>query len=70
MDMEGVVRAKASPREAQFMRLREVIEACAKGNYQPTEFNGTPPKQSVHCTSIISIDDRQMFVKRRRFFLP
>jgi hypothetical protein len=42
-DMEGVVRAKASPREAQFMRLRERIEACVNGKYQATEFEGTPP---------------------------
>lgn len=42
-DMEGVVRAKASQREAQFMRLRERIEACANGKYQATEFEGTPP---------------------------
>lgn len=49
-DMEGVVRAGASQREAQFMRLRERIEACANGKYQTTEngkyqtteFEGTP----------------------------
>ena len=42
-DMEGVVRARASQREAQFMRLHERIEACANGKYQATEFEGTPP---------------------------
>jgi len=42
-DMEGVVRARANQREAQFMRLRERIEACADGKYQATEFEGTPP---------------------------
>jgi hypothetical protein len=42
-DMEGVVRARASQREAQFMRLRERIEACAHGKYQATEFEGAPP---------------------------
>lgn len=42
-DMEGVGRARANQREAQFMRLRERIEACADGKYQATEFEGTPP---------------------------
>ncbi|MBI5260447.1 MAG: DUF1488 domain-containing protein [Bradyrhizobium sp.] len=42
-EMEGAVRAKASQREAQFMRLRERIEACANGKYHATEFEGTPP---------------------------
>ena len=42
-NLEGVVRAKASPRDAQFMRLRERIDACANGKYQATEFEGTPP---------------------------
>jgi hypothetical protein len=42
-DMEGVVLAKADQREAQFMRLRENIEACANSKYQATEFEGTPP---------------------------
>jgi hypothetical protein len=41
--MEGVVRARASQREAQFMRLRERIEALADGKYQATEFEGAPP---------------------------
>jgi len=42
-ELEGVARARASPREAQFMRLRERIEACAAAKYQATEFEGTPP---------------------------
>ncbi|MBO4225239.1 DUF1488 domain-containing protein [Bradyrhizobium neotropicale] len=42
-ELEGIVRARASQREAQFMRLRERIEACAAGKYQATEFEGTPP---------------------------
>jgi hypothetical protein len=42
-ELEGVVRAKATQREAQFMRLRERIEACADGKYQATEFEGSPP---------------------------
>jgi hypothetical protein len=42
-DLEGAVRARAGQREAQFMRLRERIEACANGKYQATEFEGTPP---------------------------
>jgi uncharacterized protein DUF1488 len=31
-ELEGKVRAEASQREAQFMRLRTRIEACAAGN--------------------------------------
>ncbi|WP_028166631.1 DUF1488 domain-containing protein [Bradyrhizobium elkanii] len=42
-ELEGVVRARASQREPQFMRLRERIEACADGKYQATEFEGSPP---------------------------
>jgi len=42
-ELEGVVRARASQREAQFMRLRERIEACADGKYQATELEGSPP---------------------------
>jgi len=42
-DLDGMVRARASQREAQFMRLRERIESCANGKYQATEFEGTPP---------------------------
>ena len=30
-ELEGVARARASEREAQFMRLRERIEVCADG---------------------------------------
>jgi Protein of unknown function (DUF1488) len=42
-EMEGAVRARGSQREAQFIRLRERIEACADGKFQATEFEGTPP---------------------------
>ncbi|MGY3610770.1 DUF1488 domain-containing protein [Bradyrhizobium sp. Leo121] len=42
-ELEGVVRARAGQREAQFMRLRERIETCAAGKYQASEFEGTPP---------------------------
>ena len=42
-EMEGVVRAASSQREAQFIRLRERIEACADGKYRATELEGTPP---------------------------
>ncbi|WJR75215.1 DUF1488 domain-containing protein [Bradyrhizobium sp. NP1] len=41
--LEGAVRVQASQREAQFMRLRERIEACADGKYRATELEGTPP---------------------------
>jgi hypothetical protein len=49
-ELEGVVRARAGQREAQFMRLRGRIEACAAGKYQATEFEGTPPS----CAASIS----------------
>ena len=42
-ELEGVARAKESQREAQFVRLRDRIEACAAGKYQATEFEGAPP---------------------------
>ena len=42
-ELEGVARAKGSQREAQFVRLRDRIEACAAGKYQATEFEGAPP---------------------------
>ena len=42
-ELEGVVSERASQREAQFMRLRERVEACAASKYQATEFEGTPP---------------------------
>jgi uncharacterized protein DUF1488 len=42
-ELEGAVRARASQREAQFIRLRTQIEACADGKYQATEFEGAPP---------------------------
>jgi hypothetical protein len=42
-ELEGVVRARAGQREAQFMRLRERIEACADGKHRAAAFEGTPP---------------------------
>lgn len=41
-ELEGVVRARAGEREAQFMRLRERIEICAEGKYQAREIEGAP----------------------------
>ncbi|MET4220969.1 hypothetical protein ACVWWG_003401 [Bradyrhizobium sp. LB7.2] len=37
------MRARPAEREAQLVRLRECIEACAERKYQATEFEGTPP---------------------------
>ena len=42
-DLERGPRARPNEREAQFIRLRERIEACAGRKYQATEFEGTPP---------------------------
>ena len=42
-DLERGPRARPDQREAQFMRLRERIEACVGRKYQATEFEGTPP---------------------------
>ena len=42
-DLEGIGRPRAGQREAQFMLLRERIEACAAGKYHTAEFEGTPP---------------------------
>ncbi|MFB9269598.1 DUF1488 family protein [Bradyrhizobium erythrophlei] len=41
-ELEGA-RAKGDQREAQFIRLRDRIEACADGKYRATELEGTPP---------------------------
>jgi hypothetical protein len=41
-ELEGVARARAGEREAQFMRLRERIEVCADGKYQASELEGMP----------------------------
>jgi hypothetical protein len=51
-ELEGVVRARAGQREAQFMRLRERIEACAAGKYPATGFEGAPP--GSFCAASIS----------------
>jgi hypothetical protein len=42
-EMEGMARAGMGQREAQFMLLRERIEACAAGKYRAAEFEGKPP---------------------------
>jgi hypothetical protein len=42
-DLDLGPKARPSEREAQFIRLREQIEACAGRKYQATEFEGTPP---------------------------
>jgi hypothetical protein len=42
-ELEGVAPTRASHRETQFMRLRELIEARADGKYQAKQFEGAPP---------------------------
>ena len=42
-ELEGAGRAPPSQREAQFMRLRERIEARAAVKYLASEFEGAPP---------------------------
>lgn len=42
-ELEGLARSPADQREAQFMRLRDRIEACAAGKFLATEFEGAPP---------------------------
>ena len=42
-DLESMSRSKANEREAQFMRLRDRIEACAVRKFQAQELEGTPP---------------------------
>lgn len=42
-DLEPVVRTKPEQREAQFIRLRDRIEACAAHKYEKVEFEGNPP---------------------------
>lgn len=41
--LESVSRSKPNEREAQFMRLRDRIEACAARKFQAQELEGTPP---------------------------
>lgn len=41
--LESVSRSKADEREAQFMRLRDRIEAQAERKFMAMEFEGTPP---------------------------
>lgn len=42
-ELESVSRSKPNEREAQFMRLRDRIEACAARKFQAMEFEGSPP---------------------------
>jgi hypothetical protein len=42
-DLESLARSKADEREAQFMRLRDRIEACADRKFLAMEFEGKPP---------------------------
>ena len=42
-DLESLARTKPDEREAQFMRLRDRIEACADRKFLALEFEGTPP---------------------------
>ncbi|MBR0799603.1 DUF1488 family protein [Bradyrhizobium jicamae] len=42
-DLEGLARSKPNEREAQFMRLRDLIEDRAARKYVALEFEGTPP---------------------------
>ena len=41
--LESVSSSKADEREAQFMRLRDRIEAQAERKFMAMEFEGTPP---------------------------
>ncbi|QQN64758.1 DUF1488 domain-containing protein [Bradyrhizobium diazoefficiens] len=42
-DLERGAHARPEQREAQFIRLRDRIEARAASKYRATEFEGTPP---------------------------
>ena len=42
-DLERGAPARPEQREAQFIRLRDRIEARAASKYRATEFEGTPP---------------------------
>jgi hypothetical protein len=42
-DLEKLERTKPDQREAQFMRLRDRIEARAASKFLAMEFEGTPP---------------------------
>jgi hypothetical protein len=41
--LESVSRSEANEREAQFMRLRDRIEACAARKFLAREMEGNPP---------------------------
>ena len=57
-ELEGVVRARAGEREAQFMRLRERIEVCADGKYLASELEGRRPASSCAASISGSSDSR------------
>ncbi|WP_298268480.1 DUF1488 domain-containing protein [uncultured Bradyrhizobium sp.] len=40
--LEGGQHIRSEQREAQFIRLRDRIEACAAGKYRATELEGNP----------------------------
>lgn len=42
-DLDRGPRSRPDQREAQFIRLRDRIEARAASKYRATEFEGTPP---------------------------
>jgi hypothetical protein len=42
-DLEHATRIKPEQREAQFLRLRSQIEACASRKFVAREFEGAPP---------------------------
>ena len=42
-DLESPARTKSGEREAQFVRLRDRIEACADRKFLAMEFEGRPP---------------------------
>jgi len=41
-DLEGGRQIRSEQREAQFIRLRDRIEACAASKYRATELEGNP----------------------------
>ncbi len=41
-DLEGGKQIRSEQREAQFIRLRDRIEACAASKYRATELEGNP----------------------------
>ncbi|MGY3622510.1 DUF1488 family protein [Bradyrhizobium sp. USDA 10063] len=43
LESRSLARLQPDQREAQFMRLRDRIEACAVSKYMASELEGTPP---------------------------